>query len=564
MIRALLGPRPSRCGGPTQLARGGPTRGFAREVQACWPAPASAASTPRTWSRSAEPRGPEWVAAGRSCEQYLDVLDAQSASTTPTWSPARSIRPTSTATSSAQRFSHVFVDEYQDTDPGQVALLRALAGDGRNLVVVGDPDQSIYGFRGAEVRGILDFPASSGPPTARRRRSSPSAPPAGSGRRCCAASRAIAAAIPVTGAIPARRTRAFREPGRPRTPGPGQVEVLTSTPPAPRSSTSPTGCAERTSRTASAGRRWRCWCAAAAPRSRRCGGRWSPPACRSRSPPTTPRWWPSPRCSRCSARSRAVARRAERRPARRDYVDADRAEALLASPLGGMDAAELRWPCTAREAAAATGPPRPRELVRGALLDPALARGPRRRARPGAPPRLAGLLAGARATLDDGGSAEEVLWELWSGTAGGAGCARRPRRRPGRPARRTGTSTRSARSSRRPPAPRSSAATPAPRPSSRRCSPSRSRPTPSPTGACAARPSGCSPPTGPRGSSGASSSSPRCRRAAGPTCAAGRRCCAPTRSAPTGCCRRRPRARCSPRSAGSSTSPAPVPGSGCW
>ncbi|RMI37998.1 ATP-dependent helicase [Actinomadura harenae] len=52
----------------------------------------------------------------------------------------------------------VFVDEYQDTDPAQEDLLRHLAGDGRDLVVVGDPDQSIYGFRGADVRGILDFP----------------------------------------------------------------------------------------------------------------------------------------------------------------------------------------------------------------------------------------------------------------------------------------------------------------------------------------------------------------------------------------------------------------------
>ena len=58
----------------------------------------------------------------------------------------------------ARRFAHVFVDEYQDTDPGQVDLLRALAGDGRDLVVVGDPDQSIYGFRGADVRGILRVP----------------------------------------------------------------------------------------------------------------------------------------------------------------------------------------------------------------------------------------------------------------------------------------------------------------------------------------------------------------------------------------------------------------------
>ncbi|MFI6788491.1 ATP-dependent helicase [Nonomuraea sp. NPDC050383] len=59
-----------------------------------------------------------------------------------------------------ERAAHdvVFVDEYQDTDPAQEMLLRQLAGDGRDLVAVGDPDQSIYGFRGADVRGILGFP----------------------------------------------------------------------------------------------------------------------------------------------------------------------------------------------------------------------------------------------------------------------------------------------------------------------------------------------------------------------------------------------------------------------
>src|SRR5258708_2346375 len=52
----------------------------------------------------------------------------------------------------------VFVDEYQDTDPAQEYLLQQLAGEGRDLIAVGDPDQSIYGFRGADVRGILEFP----------------------------------------------------------------------------------------------------------------------------------------------------------------------------------------------------------------------------------------------------------------------------------------------------------------------------------------------------------------------------------------------------------------------
>ncbi|HJE58832.1 MAG TPA: ATP-dependent helicase [Nocardiopsis listeri] len=60
-----------------------------------------------------------------------------------------------------ERSAHevVFVDEYQDTDPAQEELLRALAGDGRDLIAVGDPDQSIYGFRGAEVHNILEFPS---------------------------------------------------------------------------------------------------------------------------------------------------------------------------------------------------------------------------------------------------------------------------------------------------------------------------------------------------------------------------------------------------------------------
>ncbi|HEV2452380.1 MAG TPA: ATP-dependent DNA helicase, partial [Streptosporangiaceae bacterium] len=52
----------------------------------------------------------------------------------------------------------VLVDEYQDTDPAQEAMLRALAGDGRELIVVGDPDQSIYAFRGADTRAIGRFP----------------------------------------------------------------------------------------------------------------------------------------------------------------------------------------------------------------------------------------------------------------------------------------------------------------------------------------------------------------------------------------------------------------------
>ncbi len=99
----------------------------------------------------------------------------------------------------------VLVDELQDTDPAQLRLLQALAGDGRDLVAVGDPDQSIYAFRGADVRGILDFPDrfpdQSGQPAHRMvlttcRRSGPA---------LLAASRAVARRLPTGSLGPAFR-----------------------------------------------------------------------------------------------------------------------------------------------------------------------------------------------------------------------------------------------------------------------------------------------------------------------------------------------------------------------
>ncbi|RUU34168.1 ATP-dependent helicase, partial [Mesorhizobium sp. M6A.T.Ca.TU.002.02.2.1] len=56
------------------------------------------------------------------------------------------------------RFDHVLVDEYQDTNRLQASILTALKPDGSGLTVVGDDAQSIYSFRAAEVRNILDFP----------------------------------------------------------------------------------------------------------------------------------------------------------------------------------------------------------------------------------------------------------------------------------------------------------------------------------------------------------------------------------------------------------------------
>ncbi|MYZ48958.1 ATP-dependent helicase [Propylenella binzhouense] len=62
------------------------------------------------------------------------------------------------------RFDHVLVDEYQDTNALQAAILLAMKPDGRGLAVVGDDAQSIYSFRAATVRNILDFPSAFAPP----------------------------------------------------------------------------------------------------------------------------------------------------------------------------------------------------------------------------------------------------------------------------------------------------------------------------------------------------------------------------------------------------------------
>ena len=54
-------------------------------------------------------------------------------------------------------FRYVLVDEYQDTNHAQYRLLQLLAGEHRNVFAVGDPDQSIYAFRGADIRNIMEF-----------------------------------------------------------------------------------------------------------------------------------------------------------------------------------------------------------------------------------------------------------------------------------------------------------------------------------------------------------------------------------------------------------------------
>ncbi|GAA3027937.1 UvrD-helicase domain-containing protein [Streptosporangium longisporum] len=105
---------------------------------------------------------PDWVAAGRFAGRYQARFDLD---VEPVLDYAELIRAAGallsdpdTRARERSAYDAVFVDEYQDTDPAQEFLLQQLAGEGRDLVVVGDPDQSIYGFRGADVRGIMNFP----------------------------------------------------------------------------------------------------------------------------------------------------------------------------------------------------------------------------------------------------------------------------------------------------------------------------------------------------------------------------------------------------------------------
>jgi DNA helicase-2/ATP-dependent DNA helicase PcrA len=68
------------------------------------------------------------------------------------------------AVSVQRRFDYVLVDEYQDTNAIQAGILLGLKPDGRGLTVVGDDAQSIYSFRAATIRNILDFPGHFDPP----------------------------------------------------------------------------------------------------------------------------------------------------------------------------------------------------------------------------------------------------------------------------------------------------------------------------------------------------------------------------------------------------------------
>ena len=431
VIRELLRPLPEAVRWPDHLADAVGTHGFAREVQGLLARVRERGVDATALASLGHDTGrEEWVAAARFLEQYLDVLDAESSlDYADLISRAVGLlEQPEVRQRLRRRYSWVLVDEYQDTDPSQVALLQALAGDGRNLVAVGDPDQSVYGFRGADVRGILDFPQ------VFRRRDGSAAPVVTLrrtrrfGPTLLAASRAVAGSIPTAGAIPAAAFAAFREPeALPGEHGAGEVEVLHVD--------TARGEVEHI-----ADRLRRAHLEDAIPWSEMAvlvrSGRAAIPGLRRAltvaGVPVDVAADDTPLAAEPAVQPLLDALRvvvhADADPHHPDHVDADRAVSLLSGPLGGLDATELRRvaqalhrrakhaSARATESGAVVPVPPSVELLRGALLDPSLMAAIEVDAAAKAR-RLAELLARTRRLVAQGATAEAVLWELWSGSS---------------------------------------------------------------------------------------------------------------------------------------------------
>ncbi|MGW1563505.1 ATP-dependent helicase [Streptomyces sp. NPDC002144] len=420
------------------------TRGFADEVRAVLARSRELGLGPGALDAFARRIGrPDWRAAAAFLAEYLDVLDMQGVLDYAELVHRAVLlaRRPEVAERLAAQYDAVLVDEYQDTDAAQVRLLHALAGGGRTLVAFGDPDQSIYAFRGADVNGILEFPETfpraDGRPapvevlrTSRR-----------SGAALLAATRLLTQRMPLT-RLPAEKVRAHRELAPVR--DGGRVEVFTY----PTPGTELDNIADILRRAhLEDGVPWGEMAVLV-----RAGSRTIPTVRRALTAAGVPLdidgddlpLRHEPAVAPLLTALRAVAR-AETASAVADggvrgddedgngpcWLDTETALSLLASPLAGMDAADLRRLGRAlRDEERAGGnplPPPSDELLTRALAeperlavhDPAYARGAQ---------RLGALLRKARERLAGGGTAEEALWDLWEGTPWPARLERSARR----------------------------------------------------------------------------------------------------------------------------------------
>ncbi|WP_110182667.1 ATP-dependent helicase [Nocardioides solisilvae] len=420
VLRELLVDNPESVAWPPGLRHALGTRGFTREVHAVLSrAREKGLDGPALRALGLEHGAPELVAAGLFLDQYLTILDNLGATDHADLVRRAVLEAEAHRDELRARFSHVFVDEYQDTDPGQVALLRALAGDGRDLTVVGDPHQSIYGFRGAEVRGILDFPAQF--PT----REGARAPVVvlrttrRFGPRLLTAAGRVAARLPLAGSIDARAREEFLHPEAVAGPhGPGKVDVLTFD--SERAEAEHLADLLRRAHLED-GVPWddmavlvRSGRASIPPLRRSLGAAGVPVEVAADEVPLVR----DPAVRPLLDAMRAVLNLGNDDPDSPGHLDPGRVESLLLSPLGALDAGDLRVLVRllrARDKETQGQPRTSRELLRLAVVRPELLdglEGPEvQRVR-----ALAGLLHAGAEMVDSRASAEEVLWHLWSGT----------------------------------------------------------------------------------------------------------------------------------------------------
>jgi superfamily I DNA/RNA helicase/RecB family exonuclease len=166
-IRALLEGKAARW--PVEVRPALRTRAFAGELRDLLMRAVERGLDGPTLSALGRERGrPDWQAAGEFLTEYQEVTVLQKPGS---YDPAELISSALNAfdadpellADERSRRRHIFVDEYQDTDPAQGELLALLARGADELIVVGDPDQSIYGFRGADDSAIRQVDERFGP-----------------------------------------------------------------------------------------------------------------------------------------------------------------------------------------------------------------------------------------------------------------------------------------------------------------------------------------------------------------------------------------------------------------
>jgi len=148
---------------------------------------------------------PEWTAAAAFIREYQQVADLRQGSSglgaaldqaELVGAALRLLDLDEVLGAEQARIRHLFVDEYQDVDPAQAALIERLASAGAELVVVGDPDQSIYAFRGAQAGALTKFSADATVTLTTSRRSGPA---------ILAAAGRVAALLPAIPGAPGHR-----------------------------------------------------------------------------------------------------------------------------------------------------------------------------------------------------------------------------------------------------------------------------------------------------------------------------------------------------------------------